>query len=89
MTVDTDGAPVQEHHEAREVDALGDEALSEFTRRTGGDEYDGDATHVVHVRVGGVLVVVTSGGDRGTGIALAARAAGRHDDEDASHADVN
>ncbi|KFG01977.1 hypothetical protein IQ62_04565 [Streptomyces scabiei] len=77
VTVDTDAAPVQEHHEAREVDALGDETLSESTRRTGGDKYDGDSTYVVHVRVGGVLVVVTSDGDRDTGIALAARAAER------------
>lgn len=77
VTVDTEAAPVEEHHKARELHALGDEALSESTRRTGGDEYDGDPTYVVHVRVGGVLAVVTSGGDSDTGIRLAGRAAER------------
>ncbi|NUP40946.1 MAG: hypothetical protein HOY76_29005, partial [Streptomyces sp.] len=77
VTVDTEAAPVQEHQEAREVAALGDEALLEISRQTGGDEYDGSPTYAVDVRVGGVLAIVTSGGDKKTGISLAARTAQR------------
>ncbi|UUU32411.1 hypothetical protein JIX56_22290 [Streptomyces sp. CA-210063] len=77
VTVDTEAAPVQEHHEAREIAGLGDAALLESTRRTGGDEYDGTPSYAVHVRVGGVLAIVTSGGDKETSITLAARATER------------
>ncbi|MEU5022971.1 hypothetical protein [Streptomyces milbemycinicus] len=77
VTVDTEAAPVQEHHEARELAALGDEALLEISRQTGSDEYDGTPSYAVDVRVGGVLAIVTSGGDKETGISLAARTAQR------------
>ncbi|MFC0600305.1 hypothetical protein [Streptomyces palmae] len=75
VTVDTEAAPVQEHHEAQEVTALGDEALLEVSRLTGGDEYDGAPSYTVDVRVGGVLAIVSPEGDRQTGISLAARTA--------------
>lgn len=77
VTVDTEAAPVREHREARDVAALGDEALLEISRRTGGDEYDGTPSYAIDVRVGGVLAIVTSGGDKETGISLAARTAQR------------
>ncbi|MFE0374849.1 hypothetical protein ACFW1M_04525 [Streptomyces inhibens] len=77
VDVDTEAAPVQEHHVAREITALGDQALCEISRTTGGDEYDGAPSYAVDVRVGGVLALVTAGGDKTTGVSLAARAAQR------------
>ncbi|BBC35347.1 uncharacterized protein SGFS_066410 [Streptomyces graminofaciens] len=77
VTVDTEAAPVREHREAQEITALGDEALLESSRQTGGDEPDGTLSYAVDVRVGGVLAIVSSGGDKETGISLAARTAQR------------
>lgn len=75
VTVDTEAAPAQEHHEAHEVPALGDETLLEISRLTGGDEYDGSPTYTVDVRVGGVLAIVVADDDRDAAVSLAARAA--------------
>lgn len=75
VTVDTEAAPVQEHREAQGVTALGDEALLEIVRQTGGDEYDGTPSYTVDVRVGGVLVIVMGGGNKETCISFAARTA--------------
>ncbi|MEU6272862.1 hypothetical protein ABZ871_10650 [Streptomyces populi] len=63
VTVDTDAAPVQEIHRARDLSALGDEALLEISRWTGSDVgYDDAAPScIVDVRVGGVLVMVDTG----------------------------
>ncbi|MBA2808611.1 hypothetical protein E0500_014695 [Streptomyces sp. KM273126] len=77
VTVDTEAAPVQEHHETQEIAALGDEAMLDILRVTGGDEYDGSPSYAVDVRVGGVLAMVKAGADRGTAISLAARATQR------------
>jgi hypothetical protein len=77
VTVDTEGAPVQEHHEARPLPGLGDEAVLETTRTTGGDEYDGSAHYEVELRVGGVLVIVGAGTDRALTLSSAAQAAQR------------
>ncbi|MGP3952299.1 hypothetical protein [Streptomyces sp. 7N604] len=77
VAVDTEAAPVREHHEAREIPDLGDEALLEISRVTGGDEYDGSPAYAVGVRVGGVVAIVSAARDRGTCVSLAARAAGR------------
>ncbi|MFD8566651.1 hypothetical protein [Streptomyces sp. NPDC059639] len=77
VAVDTEAAPVQEHHEAHRLAGLGDEALLEVLRRTGGDEYDGTPSYRVDVRVGGVLVVVEFFRDRDTAIMLAAQTARR------------
>ncbi|TLS41055.1 hypothetical protein FE633_38310 [Streptomyces montanus] len=77
VTVDTEAAPVQEHHETQEIAALGDEAMLDILRVTGGDEYDGSPSYAVDVRVGGVLAIVNAGGDRGTAVSLAARATQR------------
>ncbi|MGP8304072.1 AAA family ATPase [Streptomyces inhibens] len=57
--------------------ALGDQALCEISRSTGGDEYDGAPSYAVDARVGGVLALVNAGGDKATGISVAARAAQR------------
>ncbi|MFG2519375.1 hypothetical protein [Streptomyces sp. NPDC048527] len=77
VTVDTEGAPVQQHHEARPLPDLGDEAVLETTRTTGGDEYDGSAHYEVELRVGGVLVIVGAGTDRALTLSSAAGAAQR------------
>lgn len=77
VTVDTEAAPVQEHHHARDIARLGDEALLEVSRLTGGDEYDGTRSYTVDVRVGGVLAIVESGADKDTGVSVAAQAARR------------
>ncbi|MEW2394490.1 hypothetical protein [Streptomyces sp. NPDC046862] len=77
VTVDTDAAPVQEHHHTREIAALGDEAMVDILRVTGGDEYDGSPSYAVDVRVGGVLAIVNAGGDRDTAVSLAAKATQR------------
>ncbi|MGW4387289.1 hypothetical protein [Streptomyces sp. NPDC004685] len=77
VTVDTDGAPVEEHHEIRQLPDLGDEAVLETTRTTGGDEYDGSAHYEVELRVGGVLVIVGAGTDRDLTLSSAAQAAQR------------
>ncbi|MGP3999230.1 hypothetical protein [Streptomyces sp. 8N706] len=80
VTVDTEAAPVLEHHEARDIAGLGDEALLEISRLTGGDEYDGTPSYAVDVRVGGVLAIVRVGGDKvdkDTGLSLATRTAQR------------
>ncbi|MFD0061630.1 hypothetical protein [Streptomyces sp. NPDC056690] len=77
VTVDTDGAPVEEHHEVRPLPDLGDEAVLETTRTTGGDEYDGSAHYEVELRVGGVLVIVGAGTDRDLTLSSAAEAARR------------
>ncbi|GAA3149712.1 hypothetical protein ACFQ0X_15805 [Streptomyces rectiviolaceus] len=75
--VDTEAAPVTEHHEAGKLPGLGDEAVIETTRTTGGDEYDGTAEYEVGMRVGGVLVIVRGGTDKALTISSAARAAQR------------
>ncbi|WP_420037693.1 hypothetical protein ACN2WE_40470 [Streptomyces sp. cg28] len=77
VAVDTEAAPVQEHHEAQRLAGLGDEALLEVRRQTGGDEYDGTPSYRVDVRVGGVLVVVESFRDRNAAVMLAALTARR------------
>ncbi|MFB8270115.1 hypothetical protein ACFC96_26405 [Streptomyces sp. NPDC055955] len=77
VTVDTDGAPVEEHHEVRPLPDLGDEAVLETTRTTGGDAYDGSAHYEVELRVGGVLVTVGAGTDRALTLSSAAEAARR------------
>ncbi|MFD3476912.1 hypothetical protein [Streptomyces sp. NPDC058695] len=77
VTVDTDAAPVEEHHEVRSLPDLGDEAVLETTRTTGGDEYDGSAHYEVELRVGGVLVIVGAGTDRALTLSSAAEAAQR------------
>ncbi|MEV8016319.1 hypothetical protein AB0O76_08250 [Streptomyces sp. NPDC086554] len=74
VTVDTEAAPVDEHHEARDLPDLGDEAVLETTRTTGGDEYDGTPHYEAEVRVGGVLVIVGAGTDKDLTIASAAQA---------------
>ncbi|MET8012557.1 hypothetical protein ABZU86_12465 [Streptomyces sp. NPDC005271] len=74
VAVDTEAAPVLEHHKARELAALGDDALLEISRQTGGDD-DGTPSYAVDVRVGGVLAIVRAGGDKDTAVSLAARAA--------------
>ncbi|HCA86608.1 MAG TPA: hypothetical protein DEQ61_14615 [Streptomyces sp.] len=75
--VDTEAAPVLEHHEIQEIPSLGDEAQLEILRVTGGDEYDGTPAHGVAVRIGGVLAMVRAGDDEDTTVSLAARAAQR------------
>ncbi|MEV8317465.1 hypothetical protein AB0Q95_25185 [Streptomyces sp. NPDC059900] len=75
VTVDTEAAPVEEHHTAGKLADLGDEAIVESTRTTGGDEYDGIARHKVEVRVGGVLVLVNAGTDKDVAVLAAAKAA--------------
>ncbi|MFF2507239.1 hypothetical protein ACFVTY_28255 [Streptomyces sp. NPDC058067] len=77
VTVDTEAAPVVEHHEARPLADLGDEAVLETTRTTGGDEYDGTPHYEVELRVGGVLVTVGAGTDRALTLSSAAEAAQR------------
>lgn len=77
VTVDTDAAPVEEHHAAERLPGLGDEAILETTRTTGGDEYDAAPRHKVEVRVGGVLVLVDAGTDEDLAITSAAKAAAR------------
>ncbi|OON82551.1 hypothetical protein [Streptomyces tsukubensis] len=77
VTVDTEAAPVREHHRARSIGHLGDSALLETERVTGGDEYDGVATHDVVVRAGGVLVLVRNGGDEDRAVRIAALATRR------------
>ncbi|MFB6676022.1 hypothetical protein ACFCWG_27070 [Streptomyces sp. NPDC056390] len=77
VTVDTDGALAEEHHEVRPLPDLGDEAVLETTRTTGGDEYDGSAHYVVELRVGGVLVIVGAGTDMDLTLSSAAEAARR------------
>lgn len=77
VTVDTEAAPVAEHHVAEELPDLGDEAILETTRTTGGDEYDGTPHYKAEVRVGGVLVMVDTGTDKDLAISSAAKAAAR------------
>lgn len=77
VTVDTEAAPVEEHHVAEELPDLGDDALLETTRITGGDEYDGTPRYKAEVRVGGVLVMVSAGTDKDLTITSAAQAAAR------------
>ena len=77
VLVDTDAAPVKEHHTAGRLPGVGDDALVETTRTTGGDEYDGTPRHKIEVRVGGVLVMVDAGVDKDLGIATAAKAAAK------------
>ncbi|MGW7077551.1 hypothetical protein [Streptomyces sp. NPDC054866] len=78
VTVDTDAAPVEEHHVAERLPDLGDEALLETSRIVGGDEYDGGRPRYdVEVRVGGVLVRVTAGTDKKLTLTSAAQAAAR------------
>ncbi|MFH8488551.1 hypothetical protein [Streptomyces longisporoflavus] len=78
VTVDTDAAPVEEHHVAERLPDLGDEALLETSRIEGGDGYDGSLPRYdVEVRVGGVLVRVSAGTDKDLTLTSAARAAAR------------
>ncbi|MEU4997182.1 hypothetical protein [Streptomyces sp. NPDC021622] len=78
VTVDTEAAPVAEHHILEDLPDLGDEAILETTRTTGGDEYDGETPHYkAEVRVGGVLVLVDAGSDKDLTISSAAQAAAR------------
>ncbi|MEV0318668.1 hypothetical protein ACIBKX_19540 [Streptomyces sp. NPDC050658] len=77
VTVDTEAAPVEEHREARELPDLGDEAILETTRTTGGDEYDGTPHYEVEARVGGVLVIVGAGTDKDLTVSSAAKAVQR------------
>ncbi|MEU6663207.1 hypothetical protein [Streptomyces sp. NPDC046821] len=77
VTVDTEAAPVVEHHEARPLPELGDEAFLETTRTTGDDEHDGTPHYEVELRVGGVLVTVGAGTDRALTLSSAAAAAQR------------
>lgn len=60
--VDTEAAPVEEHHEMQEVRGLGDEAVLEASWWTGGPEYDRKRSYRVESRVGGVLVVASAEG---------------------------
>ncbi|MGY1433574.1 hypothetical protein [Streptomyces reniochalinae] len=73
ILLDTEAAPLEEHHEAQEISGLGDEALLEVLWQVGGDEYDGTPSHIVIVRIGGVLAIVSNQGDRDAGDLLAAR----------------
>ncbi|MEV0525713.1 hypothetical protein AB0I66_19980 [Streptomyces sp. NPDC050439] len=78
VTVDTDAAPVVEHHAVEELPDVGDEAILESTRTEGGDEYDGETPYYkAEVRVGGVLVLVDAGPDKDLTIRSAAQAAAR------------
>ncbi|MGB8938633.1 MAG: hypothetical protein WCD21_00075 [Streptomyces sp.] len=78
VTVDTDGAPVVEHHTAEKLPGLGDEAILETTRTEGDDEHDGETLYYkVEARVGGVLVLVDAGPHKDLAISSAAKAAAR------------
>ncbi|MCX4669840.1 hypothetical protein OG453_24675 [Streptomyces sp. NBC_01381] len=77
VTVDTEAAPVDEHHQAWKWPDMGDEAVLETLRYTGGDEYDGTPYYTIEMRVGGVLVLVDGGTDKALTISSAAKAAER------------
>ncbi|MGW0903652.1 hypothetical protein [Streptomyces sp. NPDC002853] len=77
VTVDTEAAPVEEHHVVEELADLGDEAILETTRHEGGDEYDGTPYYKAEVRVGGVLVLVDAGTDKDLTLSSATKAAAR------------
>ncbi|MGW7066502.1 hypothetical protein ACWGII_05095 [Streptomyces sp. NPDC054855] len=78
VTVDTEAAPVVEHHVAEDLPGIGDEAILESTRYEGGDDYDEETRYYkAEVRVGGVLVLVDAGPHKDLVISSAAKAAGR------------
>ncbi|MFI8877309.1 hypothetical protein [Streptomyces sp. NPDC055243] len=78
VTVDTDAAPVVEHHAVDDLPDLGDEAILESKRCEGGDDHDAETRYYkVEVRVGGVLVLVDAGPHKDRAISLATKAAAR------------
>lgn len=77
VTVDTEAAPVEEHHQAWKLPNLGDEAILETHRTTGGEEYDDRPYYEIEVRVGGVLVLVGAGPDKDLTLSSAAKAVER------------
>lgn len=77
VTVDTDAAPVVEHHVVEDLPDIGDEAILETTRHEGGDDYDGTPYYKAEVRVGDVLVRVDAGTDKDLTISSVAQAAAR------------
>ncbi|MEV0111860.1 hypothetical protein AB0H77_01210 [Streptomyces sp. NPDC050844] len=77
VIVDTEAAPVEEHHQAWKLPDMGDQAVLETLRYTGADEYDGTPHYTIEMRVGGVLVLVDGGTDKELTISSAAKAAAR------------
>lgn len=77
VTVDTEAAPVEEHHQAWKLSNLGDEAILETHRITGAEEYDDRPYYEIEVRVGGVLVLVGAGPDKDLTLSSAAKAVER------------
>ncbi|TGB08909.1 hypothetical protein [Streptomyces sp. MZ04] len=77
VVVDTEAAPVTEKHTAQKLPDLGDDALLETLRTTGGDEYDGTPHYEVEARVGGVLVIVSAAADKELTLSAAAKAVRR------------
>ncbi|MFG2502419.1 hypothetical protein ACGFSB_29930 [Streptomyces sp. NPDC048441] len=78
VTVDTDAAPVVEHHAVEDLPDIGDEAILESKRYEGGDDYDAATRYYkAEVRVGGVLVLVDAGPHKDLTISSAAKAAAR------------